>query len=103
MAPKRAGAARIPQAEVEGGQASGGPVYPGTWLVGEMGPELVSINGYGNVMSNDQIRKAMGGGSGGQPIIVNIDARGIDKDNVHRVERAARDGIAIAMRRKGYN
>lgn len=32
-----------------GARASGGPVWPGTWLVGEEGPEVISVGGPGYV------------------------------------------------------
>jgi TP901 family phage tail tape measure protein len=36
----------------EGGRASGGPVWPGTWLVGEKGPELIKIDQPGYVFND---------------------------------------------------
>ena len=41
-----------------GGRAQGGPVTPGTWLVGEKGPELLEIPGgvSGNVVTNHESR-----------------------------------------------
>jgi len=41
-----------------GGRAQGGPVTPGTWLVGEKGPELLEIPGgvSGNVVTNHETR-----------------------------------------------
>jgi hypothetical protein len=37
------------------GRAIGGPVSPGTYLVGEKGPEILDINGNGQVFSNDNL------------------------------------------------
>jgi hypothetical protein len=36
-----------------GSRASGGPVWPGTWLVGEKGPELLSLGSSGHVYDNN--------------------------------------------------
>lgn len=41
----------------------GGPVWPGTWLVGERGPELLSLNGSGTVHSASETTRMLGGGS----------------------------------------
>jgi len=39
---------------IEGARASGGPVWPGTFLVGEKGPELVTFGQSGHVTPADQ-------------------------------------------------
>ena len=46
-----------------GRRAGGGPVWPGTWLVGEKGPEILDIpqGVAGNVVPNDQIGSYLGG------------------------------------------
>jgi hypothetical protein len=57
---------------VAGARAGGGPVWPGTWLVGEKGPELLHMGGNGTVsdaattrglMSQPSTPIAMGGGT----------------------------------------
>jgi hypothetical protein len=55
---------------LSGGRAGGGPVWPGTWMVGENGPEKLTLgrNGTGYVTPNS-------GGRGGNsigPITVNV-------------------------------
>jgi hypothetical protein len=37
------------------GKASGGPISPGTYLVGEKGPELISMGSSGDVITNENI------------------------------------------------
>jgi hypothetical protein len=37
------------------GKASGGPIKPGTYLVGEKGPELISTGSSGDVITNENI------------------------------------------------
>ncbi len=53
--------------EIAGARAKGGPVEGGkTYLVGEKGPELFTVPGTGGqITSNANLQKAMGGGSGG--------------------------------------
>ena len=65
------GAAALTRAT--GGQVRGGESY----LVGERGPELLTMGGSGRISSNDQLKQALGGG-GGITIINNVDARGAD-------------------------
>jgi hypothetical protein len=60
-------------ARATGGQVRGGQSY----LVGERGPELLTMGGSGRISSNDQLKQAVGGG-GGITIINNVDARGAD-------------------------
>jgi TP901 family phage tail tape measure protein len=42
-------------------RASGGPVWPGTWLVGEQGPELLTIGGSGHVTNARDTAAALTG------------------------------------------
>lgn len=53
--------------EIAGARAKGGPVEGGkTYLVGERGPELFSVPGTGGqITSNANLQKAMGGGGSG--------------------------------------
>lgn len=41
------------------GRASGGMVNPGTYLVGEKGPELLSVGASGNVITNENLQKLL--------------------------------------------
>ena len=60
------------------GRATGGQVRGGqSYLVGERGPELLTMGGSGRISSNDQLKQAVGGG-GGITVINNVDARGAD-------------------------
>jgi hypothetical protein len=68
-----AAAAAAATARSTGGQVRGGQTY----LVGEQGPELLSMGTSGRISSNDQLKQAMGGGESVQ-IVNNIDARGAD-------------------------
>ena len=68
-----AAAAAAAAARSTGGQVRGGQTY----LVGEQGPELLSMGTSGRISSNDQLKKAMGGGESIQ-VVNNIDARGAD-------------------------
>jgi TP901 family phage tail tape measure protein len=88
---------------VEGGQAGGGYIYPGTWLVGEQGPELITMAGYGTVTNNADLRRALaGGGNSLPPIVVNIDARGVQPRDLYWLEHHAERGIVRALRSGGY-
>lgn len=74
---------------------AGGPVAAGSpYVVGEAGPELIIPNQSGMVVSNDQIRSAMGGGAGPQ-VVVNVDARGAHDPAA--VAAAARRGVGAAL------
>ena len=42
-----------------GGRAAGGLVDPGTYLVGERGPELLSVGASGNVITNENLQKLL--------------------------------------------
>ena len=60
------------------GRATGGQVRGGqSYLVGERGPELLTMGGSGRISSNDQLKQAIGGG-GGITVVNNVDARGAD-------------------------
>lgn len=56
-----------------GARASGGPVWPGTWLVGEGGPEILHIEpgGRGEVINARETKARLSSGGGG--VIVNGD------------------------------
>ncbi len=69
-----------------GGRAGGGPVLAGrSYMVGESGPELVTMGGNGFVTPTAALRSAVQGGGG---VVINIDARG------------AVDGVATQIRRE---
>ncbi len=69
-----------------GGRAGGGPVQAGrSYMVGEAGPELVTMGGNGFVTPTAALRSAVQGGGG---VVINIDARG------------AVDGVATQIRRE---
>lgn len=91
-----------PPREPEGGRAMGGAIYPGTWLVGEMGPELIQMGGYGYVTPNNKLQEMLGNDGSGTVVNVSVDARGASRESAYRIGRAARDGVTKAMRRKGY-
>lgn len=87
-----------------GGKASGGAVSPGsTYLVGENGPELLTMGSSGgNITPN-------GGGGGAVTIHNHIDARGADAERIMRImptllaqtaEKSKRD-ILDSFRRHG--
>jgi len=81
-----------------GGRATGGPVTAGTtYLVGEQGPELVTMGGNGFVTPNH----ALGGGSGGisAPVSITIDARGAVEGTDARVQKAVADMLPAIERR----
>ena len=46
---------------VQGGRASGGEVWPGTWLVGEQGPELLTIGSSGYVTDSAETMRILAG------------------------------------------
>lgn len=62
-----------------GGKASGGPVSPGkTYLVGEKGPELLSMgSNSGRIIPNNQLATASGG-STAEPIVVYMSINAVD-------------------------
>jgi hypothetical protein len=51
-----------------GGQVRGGESY----LVGERGPELLTMGGSGRISSNDQLKSAMGSTNSGNETQVNV-------------------------------
>lgn len=80
-----------------GGRASGGQVRGGeTYLVGERGPELLTMGTSGRVASNDQLKKAMGGGESIQ-IVNNIDARGSGPEVETKIQQAMRETSEITI------
>lgn len=48
--------------DYHGARAAGGPVGPGTWLVGEQGPELLRMGTAGHVYDAQTTKQLMGGG-----------------------------------------
>lgn len=74
-----------------GARAAGGPVSPGkTYLVGERGPELLTMGGAGNVINagdTNRMLSGMGGGAGGVVLQLNV-AGSIDAVTWPRVEQA---------------
>jgi tape measure domain-containing protein len=79
-----------------GTRAAGGPVTGGKpYIVGERGPELFLPGTGGNVMSNNDLRSAMGSGSagGGAPVLnMSFHTR-----NIGGVEYVSRDQLEQAM------
>ncbi len=79
-----------------GGRAAGGPVTGGKpYIVGERGPELFLPSTGGNVMSNNDLRSAMGSGSagGGAPVL----NMSFQTTNIGGVEYVSRDQLEQAM------
>ena len=69
-------------------RASGGPVSPGMYLVGEQGPELLNMGGSGYVYTADQTASMLGGGSPVSVVIQNsYDFRGADSGTEARLRR----------------
>ena len=63
-------------------RAAGGPVWPGTFLVGEEGPELVEFSGSGQVFNAADTRRYLSAGGPGSnlmavPSSVSLDARSL--------------------------
>jgi tape measure domain-containing protein len=86
----------LPGFAVGGGLAAGGPVSAGTpYVVGERGPELFLPSTGGNVMSNNDLRSAMGSSSagGGTPVL-NMN---FQTTNIGGVEYVSRDQLEQAM------
>jgi tape measure domain-containing protein len=79
------------------GRANGGPAAGGTpYLVGERGPELFVPSSNGGVMSNNDMRAAMGsrpGGAGGSPVL----NMSFQSTNINGVEYVSRDQLEQAM------
>ncbi len=90
---------------LSGARASGGPVGPGTWLVGEEGPELLNLDGPGYVHNAAQTSALMGASSGfGSTQIVihqSFDFRGADTGTETRLRASAevikRQSVAEAL------
>ena len=79
-----------------GGRAAGGSVTGGKpYIVGERGPELFLPSTGGNVMSNNDLRSAMGSGSagGGAPVL----NMSFQTTNIGGVEYVSRDQLEQAM------
>ena len=83
-----AAAGELPPAPM-GGRAQGGPVTPGTWLVGEKGPELLEIPGgvSGNVVTNHESRARV------------ADAFGVTVGGDFETQKAVIDEIGLAAGR----
>jgi tape measure domain-containing protein len=80
-----------------GGRANGGPVSGGApYLVGERGPELFVPGNNGGVMSNSDLRNAMGSapGSGGGGPVLNMS---FETTSIGGVEYVSRDQLEQAM------
>jgi hypothetical protein len=75
-----------------GGQVRGGQSY----LVGERGPELLTMGGSGRISSNDQLKNAVGGG-GGITIVNNVDARGADASVDVKIRKAMQETAATTI------
>lgn len=74
---------------VAGGRAMGGPVFAGnSYLVGERGPEILSLGSAGTVTPN---------AGGGFSPTYNIDARGADPSILPRMEAIARSVSAQSL------
>ncbi len=86
----------LPGFAVGGGLAAGGPVSSGTpYVVGERGPELFLPSTGGNVMSNNDLRSAMGSSpAGGGAPVLNMS---FQTTNIGGVEYVSRDQLEQAM------
>lgn len=83
-------------AQYGGGLAGGGPARAGTpYLVGERGPELFVPGTSGGVMSNSDLRSAMGPapGSSGSPVL----NMSFETSTINGVEYVSRDQLEAAM------
>jgi hypothetical protein len=75
-------------AQVAGGRALGGQVRGGeSYLVGERGPELLTMGTSGRIATNENLKNAVGGG-GGVSIVNNVDARGSGPDVESKIRTA---------------
>ena len=79
-------------ARATGGQVRGGQSY----LVGERGPELLTMGGSGRISSNDQLKNAIGGGEG-ITIVNNVDARGADASVDVKIRKAMQQTAATTI------
>ncbi len=79
------------------GRATGGQVLGGqSYLVGERGPELLTMGGSGRISSNDQLKQAVGGG-GGITVVNNVDARGADASVDVKIRKAMQETAATTI------
>jgi hypothetical protein len=86
----------IPGTNQAGYRAMGGPVARGaSYIVGERGPELITMGGNGFVTPNNRL-----GGMGGTTVVVNVAGSVIHERDL---AVAVRDNIAQLMRRRGLN
>ncbi len=70
-----------------GGRAGGGPVLAGrSYMVGESGPEMITMGGGGYVTNTAALRSAVAGGGGG--VVFNVDARGAVEGVAEQIQRA---------------
>ena len=73
---------------IAGGRALGGQVRGGeSYLVGERGPELLTMGTSGRIATNENLKNAVGGG-GGVTVINNIDATGSGPDVETKIKAA---------------
>jgi phage-related minor tail protein len=84
-------------------RANGGPVSGGTpYVVGERGPELFVPSNNGGVMSNNDMRAAMGsrpGGAGGSTVL-NMSFQSTTINGVEYVSRDQLEQAMVATRRQ---
>jgi len=83
-----------------GGRAGGGPVLAGrSYMVGESGPEMVTMGGNGYVTSNAALRSAVGAGGG--PVI-NIDARGAVEGTAAMIAKAIQQAAPAIVKQSVF-
>ncbi|MCC5855117.1 MAG: phage tail length tape measure family protein [Idiomarina sp.] len=83
--------------QLAGARANGGPVAPGTWLVGERGPELLDLRGgRGQITSNENLRQAIAGG-GREEVNLNFNMSALTDDAVVDLIMRNRDTVANAV------
>ncbi|WP_257824167.1 phage tail length tape measure family protein [Aggregatibacter actinomycetemcomitans] len=86
---------------LSGARANGGPVGGGrAYLVGERGPEIFVPGASGQITSNENLNKALGGGGSGNSVIINqtnnFDGNGGDDHKLARM-------VAEVTRRQVYD
>lgn len=80
-----------------GGRAGGGPVMGGrSYMVGEAGPEMITMGGNGYVTSTSALRSAVAGGGGG--VVFNVDARGATEGVAAQIQRAIAEAAPAIVR-----
>ena len=79
---------------IKGARANGGYTGAGNYLVGERGPEVVSIGGNANVTSNRALRNAVNDNQRGG---VNVTFGNITSNDPGAIRAAAMEAIAAAM------